>query len=482
MTIWHKLITRRIGVQIAIAWNNALQLQKKVYEVTCRDNLTYWDGNKSDYYLDKQEWEKYHAGLYKLLDSEEVITTLPWKAKEFLENTLREVQNTLSIDLKNLSNEQLAKINAKIADKNDQYYTRMWIIFFTGEPMAETVRSELLKKLGDKRKTDELLLSFSSPLELNDAMKERLELLEIARNKNKLSEVELEEKLIEHTEKFKHIPMFDFNHEPFTIKHFLNELEKIKNPEEELAEIKQSLIDRKEKFNEQLKALNLAQESRMYKLIQMLKFSVFLRDYRDGLRQKLNLELKKLYEEIGKRADLTSSDLSLFTNKEIIDFLNGKLSVQHMQEESAQRHQSFLLIQRGQKIEIYSGHKAKEIAAKELALNKETKLGEVKGITGAKGKATGKAVIVHTNLDLNKVQDGCVLVAHMTRQDYVPAMRKCIAFVTDEGGITCHTAIIARELGVPCIVGTGNATEVFKDGDLIEVNTDKGTAKKVEKK
>ncbi len=482
MTTWHKLITRRIGVQIAIAWNNALQLQKEVYGVTCNENLTYWDGSKSDYYLDKEEWEKYQAGLYKMLERDEVVTALPWETKEFLEKVLSEVQRELSIDLKKLSNIELAKLYAKVFEKNNWFYTRMWIIFFTGEPMAETVRSELLKQLGDERKTGELLLSFSSPLELNDAMKERLELLEIAQTRGKLSEVELEQRLIEHTEKFRHIPMFDFNHEPFTIEHFLNELEKIKNPEEELAEIKQNLIDRKEKFNEQLKVLNLAPESRLSKLIQMLKFSVFLRDYRDGLRQKLNLSLKYLYEEIGKRADLTSSDLSFFTNQEIVNFLNGKLSAKHMQEKSAQRHQSFLLIQRGQKIEIYSGHKAKEIAAKELALNKGAKLSEVKGITGAKGKATGKAVIVHSNLDLDKVQDGCILVAHMTRQDYVPAMRKCVAFVTDEGGITCHTAIIARELAMPCIVGTGNATEVFKDGDLVEVNADKGTAKKVEKK
>lgn len=479
---WFKLITRRIGVQIAIAWNNALQLQKEVYGVTCNDNLTYWDGSKSDYYLEKNEWLNYQDGLYKMLERDSVITTLPWDVKGFLERTLAEVQKDLSIDLSQLDNEQLAKLYKKIAEKNNKYYTGMWIIFFTGEPLAEAVRKELGKALKDDTKVNQLLLSFSSPLELNDAMAERVDLLQIALDKKKLSEEELEEKLIKHTEKFRYIPMFDFNHEPFDLQHFWKELDKIKNPEEELAEIKQSLLGRKEKFEQELKTLNLPVESRLYKLIQMLKFSAFLKDYRDGLRQKLNLSLKYLYEEIGKRADLTSSDLSLFTNQEIVDFLNGKLSTKHMQEEAEQRNQSFLLIQRGQNIEIYSGHKAKEVAANELASSEATKMSEVKGITGARGKASGNAAIVHSNLDLNKVKDGCVLVAHMTRQDYVPAMRKCVAFVTDEGGVTCHTAIIARELGVPCVVGTGNATDVFKDGDLIEVNADKGTAKKADKK
>lgn len=67
----------------------------------------------------------------------------------------------------------------------------------------------------------------------------------------------------------------------------------------------------------------------------------------------------------------------------------------------------------------------------------------------------------------------------MTRQDYVPAMRKCVAFVTDEGGVTCHTAIIARELGVPCVVGTGNATEILKNGNRVEVDANKGRVKRV---
>ncbi len=477
--MWYKLITRRIGVQVAIAWNNAFQLGKERYGITINNNLTYFDGSKSDYYLDSIEWEKFEAGLYELLKKEEELTTLPWEAKKFLENQYAAIKKDVSGDLKKLSNQQLAGLYSEVAEKNSLYYTRMWPMFLISEPTAKVMREELLKVVKEDKKVDELLLIFSVPLELNDAMRERRELLKLARFKKKLSQEQLEKKLIEHTERFKHIPMFDFNHEPFTIEHFWNELEKIKNPEEEIQTIDASIAERKEKFEYKLKALHIPSESRLFKLIKMFNFLVFVRDYRDTIRQKLNLSLKYLYEEIGKRADLTSSDLSLFTNEEIANFLNGKLSAKHMQDEAAQRHQSFLLIQRGQKIEVYSGHKAKEIAAKELASSDATKLKEVRGITGSKGKASGKAVIIHTNLDLKKVRDGCVLVAHMTRQDYVPAMRKCVAFVTDEGGVTCHTAIIARELGVPCVVGTGNATEVFKDGDEVEVNAQKGTAKKI---
>jgi pyruvate,water dikinase len=67
----------------------------------------------------------------------------------------------------------------------------------------------------------------------------------------------------------------------------------------------------------------------------------------------------------------------------------------------------------------------------------------------------------------------------MTRPDYVPAMKKAAAIVTNEGGITCHAAIVSRELGIPCIIGTKIATEVFKDGDVVEVNANHGWVRRI---
>ena len=67
----------------------------------------------------------------------------------------------------------------------------------------------------------------------------------------------------------------------------------------------------------------------------------------------------------------------------------------------------------------------------------------------------------------------------MTRPDYIIGIKKAAAIVTNEGGITCHAAIVSRELGIPCIIGTKIATEVFKDGDLVEVNANHGVVKKI---
>ena len=65
----------------------------------------------------------------------------------------------------------------------------------------------------------------------------------------------------------------------------------------------------------------------------------------------------------------------------------------------------------------------------------------------------------------------------MTSPDFLPAMKKSAAFITDEGGITCHAAIVAREMKKPCIVGTKVATKKLKDGDFVEVDADHGIVK-----
>lgn len=98
----------------------------------------------------------------------------------------------------------------------------------------------------------------------------------------------------------------------------------------------------------------------------------------------------------------------------------------------------------------------------------------LKGQTAYKGVVRGKVRVVRLKEQISSFQEGEVLVAAMTTPDYISAMHKAVAFVTDEGGITCHAGILARELHKPCVIGTKFATEVLKDGNMVEVDADKG--------
>lgn len=98
----------------------------------------------------------------------------------------------------------------------------------------------------------------------------------------------------------------------------------------------------------------------------------------------------------------------------------------------------------------------------------------VKGQVGCKGLATGRVVIVDENGETEEFEDGSVLVCNVTTPKLLPFMKKCSAIITDQGGILSHAAIVARELGKPCIVGTSNATKILKQNDLVEVNANTG--------
>ena len=102
----------------------------------------------------------------------------------------------------------------------------------------------------------------------------------------------------------------------------------------------------------------------------------------------------------------------------------------------------------------------------------------VKGLPASPGNAAGKAHVIINPEDIDEFKEGEILVTAMTAPDWVPAMKKAKAIVTDAGGMTCHASIVSRELGIPCIVGTKSrsheATTSIKDGQMITVDATNG--------
>jgi len=119
-------------------------------------------------------------------------------------------------------------------------------------------------------------------------------------------------------------------------------------------------------------------------------------------------------------------------------------------------------------------HILEDIPQDDIVIKKKV----VKGIIAQQGKVSGIARIITAD-EFHKVKLGDILITKMTTPDFLPAMRKAAAFVTDIGGITSHASIIAREMHKPCIIATKIATKVFKDGDMIEVDAEKGIVRKI---
>ncbi len=158
----------------------------------------------------------------------------------------------------------------------------------------------------------------------------------------------------------------------------------------------------------------------------------------------------------------------------IQEFVNRKFP---LKEELEKRKQHYILFNHF----LETDESFEEISRKhDFEIIKEKINGKISGTVIVKGNVTGKVKLIFKQEDVEKVNKGDILVAPMTTPDHIIAMDKAGAFVTDEGGITCHAAIIAREFGKPCIVGTHNATKILKDNDLVFVNTEKGIVEKIE--
>lgn len=95
---------------------------------------------------------------------------------------------------------------------------------------------------------------------------------------------------------------------------------------------------------------------------------------------------------------------------------------------------------------------------------------DLTGDAASPGTAAGVVVIINNPKHINRAKKGQILVTQMTSPDFVPAMKKVNGIITDKGGQTSHAAIVSRELGVPCIVGTKTATKTFKEGDIVTLN------------
>jgi phosphohistidine swiveling domain-containing protein len=180
--------------------------------------------------------------------------------------------------------------------------------------------------------------------------------------------------------------------------------------------------------------------------------------------------LRDFHNYLASLAKISLKDAANMTTVEIFQFLeSGKIP-------------SALDLRSKNKVLYYYHNNSVEILTRESEIAKITQHftshyavdTNLKGITACKGKVKGPVKVIHHSNELDKVKEGDVFVAKYTFPRYTTAMLKCVAIVTDEGGLTTHAAIIARENNIPCIVGTKRATTVLKEGDIVEVDADKG--------
>ncbi|MBW2966507.1 hypothetical protein KY342_05370, partial [Candidatus Woesearchaeota archaeon] len=218
-------------------------------------------------------------------------------------------------------------------------------------------------------------------------------------------------------------------------------------------------------------------------LFEALKDIAIMQDEKKAITTKSHYYLQNFYKELAARAKTDYLDFYFLLNEEIKDIL---LNSKDMKEIVKERKKLSISIVKSGKEKILHGNEAKKYAKKNKILlpseEIEEEVNEFKGVTGSQGYAVGEVRIIEKPGEMSKFKQGEILVTTMTTPDFVPIMNKAKAIITNEGGITCHAAIVSRELGIPCVIGTNIATRVLKDGDIVEVNADEGIVKLIKRK
>lgn len=168
-------------------------------------------------------------------------------------------------------------------------------------------------------------------------------------------------------------------------------------------------------------------------------------------------------------------DLSELSGNEISLFLEQHTLPKNLEE----RKIEYLFLMDDLKVKQIPKEKINKTLGYYLTKEEVKKTDVLKGMTAFPGKFSGRVKIILRKKDLSLLKKGDVLVTLTTTVDYIPFLSKIVGIVTDYGGMISHAAIIAREMKIPCVVGTKVATKTLKDGDHVEVDANKGIVKKV---
>ena len=347
------------------------------------------------------------------------------------------------------SREGLLQNFSKYFENFVDFCVSLWACYYLVEAVEGAIQKEVGLKYGDG-KSLLVISSISTPLKKAS----------IIRLTDKLSsQVSFEEKVEFMVENFAYIGSTDPFEKPFGRVEVENYVRGFSGSEEkvEVEEVDSSLLDPK--------------------LVLVYQKLLWVKDLRDELRRDAFYLAYPFLKKVSTAFGLSVLELGNFLPAELTELSeNWTANEVEVKKLISDRKKAIVATYDGE-FTIISGGKAYDmIHENDSDVNL---VSEFKGKVGCLGKVEGEVYVLKSEKDIANFPAGAVLVATTTNPNYLPAMNKAIAFVTDEGGITSHAAIVARELGVPCIVGCKVAMKVLKSGDKVEVDAEKGIVRRI---
>jgi phosphohistidine swiveling domain-containing protein len=429
--------------------------------------------NPGNYAALIKEWKKLNRAFHKVVHELETSDLAALQDKELTDLYIRFMEAQIKIWAIPLTSNNISTC----ADK-------VWV-------------PAILKKYGQKG--IEEFTTLSTPTEDSFIKTEEKELLRIAAEYHNSSETANKSAIIKiksHAEKFHWITNNYKDVKKLDEGYFLEKIKHIKNP----TQSQHDLGEEERKFMSKHASLlkkNMFTKEECTKALLVAEAAIL----QDRRKRNNLISLYYIFEflkEFSKRTSYSFEELcttSYFEMKQIAlsldsvkrDEIKDKAYVVPKSELASRVRCCAVLIEIGSGElglgKVYGGKEAEELfRIIDTADDVKKGVEELRGVSASLGKAKGRARIVLDVSNVKQFNEGDILIASMTRPEYMPLMKKAAAIVTNEGGISSHAAILSRELRKPCIIGTKFATKVFKDGDIVEVDADKGIVRKIDKK
>ncbi len=349
-----------------------------------------------------------------------------------------------------------------------------WVGFLGKLGVEELLRVSVQKSKSAER-IMQTVLGHDRPIHIT-AEHAALERLALSLRKRKASKALIEKGVAAHVAAFGHVTLYDETYTPLRpvdVRRRLLNLMRRPTLQQKVNATALRYARQRAAFARLLRDPATTPHQRsLWQFVHEFSALVELRNFYRGLICSVSVPL---FRTIAGRFGLSLAELLAYTDEEIADALSSDLLLDA--KEARRRIKCSAFVYRPDHIYIVTGTRAASLERRTRATTTDNML---TGQVAYAGTAVrGRVVIIHSIHDMPKLKRGDVLVSSMTRPEFLMSIERAAAIVTDEGGMMCHAAIVARELHKPCIVGTKHATRIFRDGDLVEVDATKGVVRKL---
>ncbi|MBU0613385.1 hypothetical protein KKB10_05250 [Patescibacteria group bacterium] len=466
---------------VVITWEGLTKLPKLWKMVGVENTWAEYINSACNLFVPKDDFERTNKHNFDLLFSDQKSwDDLHKLNKQNADNLFVFDNKVKKLDPEKLSDKQLiAWVDKFQIGQANVHVPRgpMWLLETPDNLVTNYLHNYLSKQRHSRNLTaspQEAFQILITPLRRSNWTREKFDLARVALINDQINR---EKALAKHAKKYEWLE-YGLQGSKLSLDYFKKEIKVMrrKGAVKTVNELRNELHGIVKKQQKLFKEYNIGRTHK--KIFKIVQDSIFIRLYSKDSQFYGYYCMEGIFREIGRRTGLTLEQVRFLAPEDFKKALEGK----NYSNITNERQKYSIHFAQGKETSIYVGKQAKKIRKKlkiyQQIITKESSE-IIKGQAAYGGRVRGRVKIINTVPEIGKIHLGNILISHMTNPGIVPAMKQAAAIVTDLEGITSHAAIIARELKKPCLIGTKIATRIFKDGDLAEVDANKGFIKKL---